>query len=206
MTLPKPLSFFDRLYFYFFYRMKSLKFDLPENRVGWRSRQNQEIRFEMLAAIGDLQGKKILDAGCGLGCFYGYLRDRGWDGEYTGFDILDFMVRDAQKRFSGARFLQGDFAEKFPEGQWDVVFVNGVFNHRVKDNWEWMRQGLAQCLAHAKEGVAFTLLNAEGGWMDKDLFYAHPQQLEEKIRKWHGGNYKIVGHYLPEDLTVYLYK
>jgi SAM-dependent methyltransferase len=206
VTLAGPLSLFDRLYLRFFYRLKSWKFDLPENRVGWRSRQNQEIRFEMMASIAPLQGKRILDAGCGLGCFYGYLKDRGWEGDYTGFDILPFMVREARQRFLAARFLEGDLLEKFPEGEWDYVFVNGVFNHRVKDNWEFLRQGLAQCLAHAKEGVAFTLLNAEGGWMDQDLFYAHPRQLEEKIRQWHGGNYKILGQYLPEDMTVHLYR
>ena len=85
-----PLSFLDRLYLRIFYLMKSWKYDLPENRVGWRSRQNQEVRFETLASIGDLRGKSILDAGCGLGCFYGYLKDRGWEGQYTGFDLLPF--------------------------------------------------------------------------------------------------------------------
>jgi SAM-dependent methyltransferase len=204
--LSKYFSLYDRLYIHFFYLIRSWNYDLPENKVGWRTRQNQELRFRTLAGIGDLQNKKILDLGCGLGCFYGFLKDRGWQGEYTGIDILGMMVRSARKRFPEARFEKRDVLLHPPSEKWDYVFVNGVFNHKVRDNWAWIEQMVGQGLASAREGMAFSLLNLEVGWLDSDLFYAHPQELEQRAHRWSGGKYKLFKGYLPEDMTVYLYK
>ncbi|HTC21104.1 MAG TPA: class I SAM-dependent methyltransferase [bacterium] len=204
--LSKPFSLYDRLTIHLFYLIRSWNYDLPENKVGWRTRQNQELRFRTLSGIGDLQNKKILDLGCGLGCFYGFLKDRGWQGEYTGIDILDMMVQAARKRFPDARFEKRDILRRPPSEKWDYVFVNGVFNHKVKDNWAWIDQMVRQSLESAREGMAFSLLNLEVGWLDSDLFYAHPRELEERARQWSGGKYKLFKGYLPEDMTVYLYK
>lgn len=66
--------------------------------------KTQEARFNALLAIGDLKGKSILDLGCGLGCLYGYLKELGWKGEYTGIDVLDMMVKGARERFPGVSF------------------------------------------------------------------------------------------------------
>jgi SAM-dependent methyltransferase len=203
---PSPLSLYDRLYVRLFYLLRSWNYDLPENKVGWRSRQNQELRFQALAGIGDLQGKRILDLGCGLGCLYGYLSGKGWKGEYTGIDILPLMVKGARKRFPEARFEKRDILQKPPSEKWDYVFINGVFNHKVKDNWAWIEQMVGRCMALAEKGMAFNLLNIEQGWMDSDLFYTHPKILEEKAGIWSGGRCKIVQGYLAEDMTVYLYK
>src|ERR1700690_4467907 len=99
MSTKTPLSLYDRLFLWFFYFVRSSRFDLPENKVGWRSRQNQELRFQALLGVGDLLDQKILGFGCGLGCLYGFLKSKGWDGEYTGIDILEMMVRGARARF-----------------------------------------------------------------------------------------------------------
>ena len=201
-----PLSFFDRLYLPLFYWVKSWKYDLPENQVGWRSRQNQEIRFQVLTNIADLQGKKILDLGCSLGCLYGFLKGKGWKGEYTGMDILGMMVQKARRRFPGVDFEKRNILSDPPQRKWDYVLINGVLNHRVKNNWAWIEQMVKASLVLAERGVAFNLLNseAEGEWGDRDLFYANPKVLEEKLRQWSRGNYRIVKGYLPEDMTAYL--
>jgi hypothetical protein len=57
-----------------FYMSKLIGFNSPFYRVGWKSQQTQEARFNALLAIGNLKGKSILDLGCGLGCLYGYLK------------------------------------------------------------------------------------------------------------------------------------
>src|SRR5258708_28952277 len=100
------LSAYDRLSLRFYYLNRSLNYDSPENQVGWRSRENQEVRFKALMGMGKLEGQRILDLGCGLGCLYGYLKANGWKGEYTGIDLLDMMVKSAQKRFPGVVFEQ----------------------------------------------------------------------------------------------------
>ena len=173
--------------------------------MGWRSRQNQELRFQALVEIADLNGKKILDLGCGLGCLYGFLREKGWVGEYTGIDLLDLMVKKARRRFPKALFEKRDILKKPPAQKWDYVLINGVLNHKVRDNWAWIESMVLASFTIAGRGLAFNLLNAEAGWEDPELFYANPKTLEEKAAVWSKGNYKIVRGYLPEDITVYMY-
>ncbi len=205
MSVKNPLSTYDRLFLWFFYFVRSLKFDLPENQVGWRSRKNQELRFQTLTGIGDLQGKSILDLGCGLGCLYGYLKGQGWEGEYTGIDILNLMVEGARRRFPDARFERRDILQAPPGRKWDYVLINGVFNHRVRDNWTWIEQMVQAAFGLADKGLAFNVLTVELGWIDPELFYVNPRTLDEKVKKWSAGNYKIMKGYLPEDITVLLY-
>jgi len=200
-----PFNWYDRLYLSFFYWRRLRLFDLPENRVGWQSRRNQEIRFEKLAGIADLKGSRILDLGCGLGCLYGYLKSRGFEGEYTGIDLLPSMAREARTRFPEARFEARDILKYPPREQWDYVLISGLFNHRVHDNWAWMDQLVKAVLRLSRRGTAFNVLSSEAGWWDKELFYANPSELERRAREWSQGKYRMVRGYLPEDLTVYLY-
>lgn len=199
------VGFFDRLYMWYFYHKRALEHDLPERRVGWRSRRNQELRFASLLKIGDLAGQSILDLGCGLGCLYGFLKTQDWDGEYTGYDILGLMVKGARKRFPGVHFEKRDFLAQPPDRTWDYILINGVFNHKVRDNWAWIEEMVALSLQKAGKGVAFNILVTGQGWGDEDLFYADPYELERRAARWTGGNYRLLRDYLDEDMAVHLY-
>jgi len=190
---------------WYFYRKRALEHDLPERRVGWRSRRNQELRFGAIVKVGDLSGQKILDLGCGLGCLYGYLKALGWEGEYTGFDLLNFMIKGAKKRFPGVPFEKRDFLAEPPSRTWDYILINGVFNHKVKDNWAWIEEMVALSLQKAGKGVAFNILVTGQGWGDEDLFYADPYEVEKRADRWTGGNFRILRDYMDEDMTVHLY-
>jgi len=201
--LASPLSLYDHLFLWFFYFARSLRFDLPENQVGWRSRQNQELRFRSITEIGDLKGTRILDLGCGLGCLYAFLREQGWEGEYTGMDLLSLMVKRARWRFPGVEFEKRDLLRQPTDRKWDYVLINGVFNHRVSDNWAWMEQLVKAAWALCDKGVGFNVLSSGSGWKDPELFYADPRVLETKAAQWTDGNSRVVAGHLPEDLTVY---
>jgi len=45
----------------------------------WGGEESQKQRFDVLLSIGDLNGKSVLDVGCGFGDLYGYLRQRKVD-------------------------------------------------------------------------------------------------------------------------------
>jgi SAM-dependent methyltransferase len=155
--------------------------------------------------IGDLAGQSILDLGCGLGCLYGFLKTQDWDGEYTGYDILGLMVKGARKRFPGVHFEKRDFLAQPPDRTWDYILINGVFNHKVRDNWAWIEEMVALSLQKAGKGVAFNILVTGQGWGDEDLFYADPYELERRAARWTGGNYRLLRDYLDEDMAVHLY-
>jgi hypothetical protein len=202
---PSSLSRRDILTMRLFYMAKLIGHKSPFHRVGWKSQATQEARFNALLAVGDLEGKSILDLGCGLGCLYGYLKEREWKGEYTGVDVLDMMVNGARDRFPGAIFEKRNILLDPPRREWDYVFISGIFNHRVKDNWAWIDETVRLCFKLSRSAVAFNLLETQKNEHDPVFFYAKRGDLERKAELWTGGNYKIASGYLTDDMTVYLY-
>lgn len=94
----------------------------------------QRIRFEAFLLQNDLQGKSVLDVGCGLGAFYSRLRDRGVDCTYVGFDISSEMVRRCRDRFPNVHFESGNFLSWDPGQEFDYVVSFGIHsNVRLAD-------------------------------------------------------------------------
>lgn len=78
-----------------------------------------------LSLTGDIQGKTVLDAGCGEGRSTRHLAMRG--GQLTGIDISEAMIENAIKK-NAAQLYQADFAiascsdlSIFSENQFDVI-------------------------------------------------------------------------------------
>jgi len=63
--------------------------------LGWRDEQDQQLRFEALAGIGDLNGKTLLDAGCGYGDLYPFLSERFKLSHYYGIDQIPELFEEA---------------------------------------------------------------------------------------------------------------
>ena len=53
------------------------RYGSSDARGVWNSRDSQQSRFEILAGAFDLNGQTVLDVGCGLGDFAGFLHERG---------------------------------------------------------------------------------------------------------------------------------
>lgn len=200
-----PLSWRDRLYLDWFYRRKLRAFKEPAQRVGWISPQSQAARFEQLLAVGDLGGCRVLDVGCGLGGLLGFLRSRGWSGTYTGFDRMREMVEEARRLHLGARFEVRDISENPPGEAWDYVFLSGLFNHRIRDNWAWIAQGVGAALPLAERGLAFNLLGDGRSDQDPDFFYASRDDLEGFAEGLAPGRWRISVCPITKDWTAYLY-
>src|SRR5919109_5069282 len=79
--------------------------------VDWQSMAAQRARFAAVLAVGDLDGATLLDAGCGLGDFYDYLRERGIDARYTGCDLSTPHIEAARTAYPDARFVAADVQE-----------------------------------------------------------------------------------------------
>ena len=72
--------------------------------VAWGSKESQENRFLVFSEMTDLEGKDILDVGCGLGDLYGWLKSRFKSFNYTGVDITSSMIDEASKSYPDAEF------------------------------------------------------------------------------------------------------
>src|ERR671936_190507 len=99
--------------------------------VDWQSAAAQRARFAAVLAVGDLDGATLLDAGCGLGDFYGYLRERGIAARYTGCDLSTPHVEAARKAYPDARFVAGDVREILADERFDYVIGCGLLHLRT---------------------------------------------------------------------------
>lgn len=77
----------------------------------WNSREWQQRRFEVLAAMADLRDRHILDCGCGLGDLAEFLTRRAIAyASYTGLEALPELVAAARRRnLPRANFVGADF-------------------------------------------------------------------------------------------------
>jgi SAM-dependent methyltransferase len=174
--------------------------------LDWGSRESQELRFKVLAEIGDINGADILDVGCGLGDFCGWLRDQGFRFRYTGIDIADRLVREARVRHPQSRFLVGSPSDDsfLSDEKFDYVFASGIFSTYTTDSMKWMIDSVCRMWNWSRKGIAFNSLSAWAGERDPNEFYADPLEVAGDCRSltpW----ISVRHDYHPRDFSVYLY-
>jgi SAM-dependent methyltransferase len=190
-----------------YYRSQLEGHGAPEKRVGWNTAQGQRVRFETLASVGPLKGAKVLDIGCGLGAFWGYLREKGVRVDYTGVDLFPNVIREARKLYPDAKFqVRRILSQPFRAGSFDYSFLSGVFNVKVRDNWRYMRTVLASALRQSRKAVAFNVLNAEAGIRERDRFTVSSKELADFGWSLGVSRVHLMDHYHHLDLTLFLYK
>jgi len=176
--------------------------------VSYGSEGSQKIRFEVLSEIGNLNGKTILDVGCGLGDFYGFLKNKGIEPKkYVGIDINPLMISKAKKNYPDAKFFVGDLLKIIPEGRFDYVFQSGIFN-LVFQKWQKITYKiLTQMYNLSKIGVGSNFLSTLTPFKkDKNSYYADPNKIINFIYTHLSKNFVLRHNYKPNDFTVYIYK
>src|SRR5476651_2597637 len=91
-------------------RVKDFGAGTPE-ALGWLDKTSQSLRFFMLADIGDMNNRSVLDVGCGYGDLRGFLGTQYPFLHYTGIDQSESFLTLAAQRYNlpNTTFLLGDF-------------------------------------------------------------------------------------------------
>jgi SAM-dependent methyltransferase len=150
------------------------EFGYDPRTLGWH-KGRQQVRFAAaLHAVGTQFGS-LLDVGCGFGDLFGYLRERGWQGDYLGVDIVPELLDEGRKRFGprGARFERIDLSSESLAFSADVAVALGIFNHRLKgDNLEFVAQTLHAMWAHSTQAIVVDFLSTTADRPKPELFHA----------------------------------
>ena len=181
-----------------FYQSNIETYGLTAQGVAWDSPRTQRRRFAVLAScLGDLRGESIVDAGCGFGDFYLYLKERGNPPQrYIGIDLLEEMVEEARRR-TGCRILKRDILrQSLPRADWYVA--SGSMNLLGRTETAIF---IRRCFEHASKGFVFNLL--EGREREGAFSYWHPREVRELLCAL-GARVEIVEGYLEGDMTVVL--
>lgn len=174
----------------------------------YSSRESQEVRFRILADIADLNGKRILDFGCGTGHLATYLKANGVSCEYTGVDIVPGFFPVAREKNPEARF---GLMEEFRWETFDYAFVSGVFNNRMDHNEAFYQQTVRQLLDMVTGGLAFNMMSTYVDYQDEGLYYEDPlkafafvKALTPFVTLRH--DYLVKPNSIPFEFAIYAYK
>lgn len=158
--------------------------------VGWGSVRDQLMRFDVLFRGLELDGKSILDVGCGLGDIIPYLDSRtGGNYSYTGIDVTPAFVKDAEKTFigSGRKFIVGDILEMDDIEKVDIVVLSGALNFRIEDNVGHAHSMVQRMFDLSNEVVSFNMLSSYVDFIDEKNFHHQPEEMyafSKSISRW----------------------
>ena len=182
--------------------------DSPQ-AVQYSCTKTQERRFELLAGIGDLHQKRILDFGCGTGHLGTYLSRQGIEVEYYGTDIVGEFLTLCRSKFPHGRFEE---FSRLSHLQFDYIFVGGVFNNRMADNSRFYEDTIRELFPMCRIGLSFNMMSAYVDYQDPDLFYEYPEKvfsfLKREITPFVNlrNDYEVKPGVVPFDFTVYAYR
>ena len=176
--------------------------------LGWTDPESQQKRFEVLCGIGDLNGKSILDMGCGIGDLKLYLDQHYTDFSYVGIDHLPEFIEHAHKKIGDEPrtfFFMADFVtDGFP--MVDYILASGALSYR-STNRIFPFGIIRKMYMHAKKGVAFNLLDHDHHHYPSDHMlrsYNRYEILSYCLRL--AARAELITGYLPDDFTIMLYK
>lgn len=180
---------------------------LPEYGIlGWESEEAQNLRFDILLSKVKLDGKTLLDVGCGTGNLLEYARSKNINIKYTGVDILNKMIEKAQSKQLGADFIYVDIFGNniFKDKSFHVIYTSGIFNLNLGNNREFLNNALALFFRLSTEKVVFNLLHCGSPDREDKYFYFHPDEVREILDGYSGILKKVefVEAYLKNDFTV----
>ena len=183
----------------------SLHGESPKS-LQWKNYKSAANRYREIIADLDIDGKSVLDVGCGMGDLLPYLYSKTNNFDYLGVDIVPEFIEVAKKRYEGHDFrILNPFKEEMAE-KFDVIVLCGALNAN-KNNWLNERfQKVSKLYSLANEEVVF---NMAGGFgeipIDERVAYA---RIPEVIDFCSTLSSRIIlrAHYNSRDFTVLLFK
>jgi SAM-dependent methyltransferase len=191
-------------------RYYSAKFDEHGARaegVDWNSAESQELRFEQLAHLfrADTGSFSVNDLGCGYGAFAAFLRQRGYDARYTGYELSPAMLESARETFHAderVRFVAGALEPA------DYSVASGIFNVRLgfgDDEWRAYVEATIEDLARASgSGFAFNMLTSysDADRRRPDLYYADPRDVFDLCKTRYSRHVALLHDYGLWEFTI----
>jgi SAM-dependent methyltransferase len=191
------LSYYDRLLRMFGDRPEALR---------WNSK-GQVLHYEALLDIADsIDGKKVLDFGCGRGDFFWFLKQRGIQVHYTGLDINEKLIDAARDKNPGALFKVFDIERESLDEDFDYIFLCGVFNLRVEGVEELIMYSLKKLFSRCKAGLAFNAPSSHNPKKDFEMHYVSPEELSAFALRDLSPFVSVRQGRIPYEFTMFVYK
>ena len=180
--------------------------------VDWNSSWAQELRFDQILKVCDPSKKfSLLDYGCGFGSLAFYMRKKGWDFEYFGYDILESMIIKAREiHKENPEYIFSSDERSLP--QVDYVVESGIFNIQLDPSFEkwtaYVLDTLNTMNRISTRGLSFNFLTkySDPEYMKPNLYYADPCFMFDYSKAHFSRNVALLHDYDLYDFTILVRK
>ncbi len=174
--------------------------------LGWENKESQHIRFSILTKNVNINGKNIIDIGCGAADLLKFLTSEGIRNfSYCGVDISEKMLQYASRLFPQIDFHSVNLIEQpdyFPEKSFDILYSSGIFNLKFGDNLNFFKEMFEIFYRITSETIVFNLLSDRSNEKEDKYHYFSKTEIEDFIRTFPLYSIEIVDDYLINDFTV----
>jgi SAM-dependent methyltransferase len=168
--------------------------------VNWISKETQEIRFDVILSMLPKTIDSIVDAGCGFGDFYLYMKKKKREPKkYTGIDSLTDMYSIASKRTAQEIIIADICKDTIPHS--DYYVCSGAMN--ILNIFE-THLFIRNCFSASKNGFIFNILH--GTKKSETYNYTTKGEIEKIAKELGVKNMKIKDTYMKNDITVGFFK
>jgi len=179
----------------------------PET-LGWGKLGREHVRFQVMTdVVQEVGAASVLDVGCGFADLFDHLVAQGWNGEYSGIDIVPGLLAEARERHPSLDLQEADVASYEPAGTFDVVVASGVFNARLRsgDNRAHITRSVERMYALASRAVCIDFLSTYVDFQQPDGWHTDPawalelgRGLSKRLRLRHD--------YMPFEFALIVYR
>ena len=176
--------------------------------MDWNSQASQELRFRQLGRLWeDEPHAGIVDYGCGYAALATYLRGRGHQGPYVGFDVSAEMIQAAGGHVAalGECRVTSQRAELTPT---DYAVASGVLNVKQQASdaaWaSYVHETIADLAALGGRGFGFNALTlySDAEKRRPDLYYADPLELFDHCKRTYSRFVTLLHDYPLYEFTI----
>lgn len=134
-----------------------------------------QARYQVLGDLTDMNGKRVLEVGCGHGLLGEYLTGRYPEICYKGIDVSEGLIRIGHKHRPQLDLRQIDFFDlDFHLCRYDVILAQGIF-YLLRDD-RHPGQLIKRMWHMASEAVAFTAISTWKPGLDPAELHIDPFQ------------------------------
>lgn len=173
----------------------------------WNSETSQNIRFDQLLKVVEMQSFSLLDYGCGYGALADYLDAKGFEVDYYGYDILESAIEAARKAHMD-KPRRVFFTDKSQLPICDYTVASGIFNFRGEQSFEAWTEYVLVVLTEfnqlSQRGFSSNFLTkySDADKMRSDLYYADPLFLFDYCKRNFSKNVALLHDYHLYDFTL----
>ena len=155
--------------------------------VHWRDEKEQQLRFQILCEpmkeyLYENPNVSITDLGCGYGALFDFLQNRGFVGQYYGYERNTNMIQYAKEQypFKNAHFIHRSRVDVLT----DFTVISGTLNLKMQAPteiwWEEVQELLDSTWLKTRYMMAFNYLATPSKRpMMNRLFYCNPKDMNE---------------------------